>query len=89
MNAPQEFKGLRLTDETIYLCNVEVDLINGMVYMSFSCDAVHCIDHHAFFTEPGKFDTPGQSADGHVQRQSVPQKTLLNWKSAASQAFRI
>ncbi len=44
-----EFRRLRLTDETIYLRNAAVNLINGMINMSFSCDGTQYIDHRSFF----------------------------------------
>lgn len=50
----EEFKRLRLTDETVYLRNGAVNLINGMINMSFSCDGTQYIDFRAFF---GGLDT--------------------------------
>jgi hypothetical protein len=44
----EEFKRLRLTDETVYLRNGAVNLINGMVNMSFSCDGTQYMDYRAF-----------------------------------------
>jgi len=67
INAPdierilKEFKRLRLTDETIYLRNAAVNLINGMINMSFSCDGTHYIDHHTFFAKLDRFETTEQS----------------------------
>ncbi len=54
----EEFKRLRLSDETIYLRNAAVNIINGMINMSFSCDGTHYIDHETFFEKLEKFDTP-------------------------------
>lgn len=54
-----EFKRLRLTDETVYLRNGAVNLINGMINMSFSCDGTHYIDHQTFFSELDTFETAG------------------------------
>jgi len=45
-----EFRRLRLADETLYLRNGAVNLINGMINMSFSCDGTQYIDHRKFFT---------------------------------------
>jgi hypothetical protein len=53
-----EFKRLRLTDETIYLRNAALNVINGMINMSFSCDGTHYIDHGTFFAKLDKFETP-------------------------------
>ncbi len=53
-----EFRRLRLTDETVYLRNAAVNLINGMINMSFSCDGTHYIDHKTFFAKLDKFETP-------------------------------
>ena len=50
-----EFRRLRLGDETLYLRNAAVNLINGMINMSFSCDGTQYIDHKSFFTELDKF----------------------------------
>ena len=54
-----EFKRLRLTDETVYLRNAAVNLINGMINMTFSCDGTHYIDHKTFVRELDKFETAG------------------------------
>lgn len=56
-----EFKRLRLTDETVYLRNGAVNLINGMINMSFSCDGTHYIDHKTFFAKLDQFETPAPS----------------------------
>ena len=53
----KEFKRLRMTDQTIYLRNGSVNLINGMINMSFSCDGTHYIDHHTFFDKLDRFET--------------------------------
>ena len=53
-----EFKRLRLTDETIYLRNASVNLVNGMIGMTFSCDGAHYIDHKTFFDRLETFATP-------------------------------
>jgi hypothetical protein len=53
-----EFKRLRLTDETIYLRNASVNLVNGMIGMTFSCDGAHYIDHKTFFERLETFATP-------------------------------
>jgi hypothetical protein len=54
----KEFKRLRLTDETIDLRNAAVNLINGMINMSFSCDGTHYIDQQTFFAKLDRFETP-------------------------------
>jgi hypothetical protein len=53
-----EFRRLRLTDETLYLRNGAINLINGMINMSFSCDGTHYIDHKTFFERLESFETP-------------------------------
>lgn len=53
-----EFRRLRLTDETLYLRNGAINLINGMINMSFSCDGTHYIDHTTFFQRLESFETP-------------------------------
>jgi hypothetical protein len=57
-----EFLRLRLTDETVYLRNGAINLIDGMINMSFSCDGTHYIDHKTFFAKLDKFETPDKSA---------------------------
>lgn len=58
-NIFKEFKRLRLADETIYLRNAAVNLVNGMINISFSCDGTHYIDQETFFSEIKNFETPG------------------------------
>jgi hypothetical protein len=57
-----EFRRLRLTDETIYLRNGSVNLINGMINMGFSCDGTHYIDYKTFFAKLDSFETIDQPA---------------------------
>jgi hypothetical protein len=57
-----EFKRLRLTDKTIYLRNAAVNIIDGMINMSFSCDGTHYIDHRTFLARLESFETTEQSA---------------------------
>jgi len=56
----KEFRRLRLTDQTIYLRNGSVNLINGMINMGFSCDGTHYIDHKTFFAKLKTFETTDQ-----------------------------
>jgi hypothetical protein len=53
-----EFTRLRLSDQTIYLRNGSVNLINGVIGMTFSCDGAHYIDHKTFFEKLENFATP-------------------------------
>ena len=55
----QEFRRLRTTDQTIYLRNGSINLINGMIGMNFSCDGAHYIDHKTFFSKLDTFTTCG------------------------------
>lgn len=50
-----EFKRLRLSDETLYLRNGAVNMINGMINMSFSCDGTQYLDHKTFFEQLDTF----------------------------------
>lgn len=43
-----EFKRLRLKDESVYLRNGSLNRINGLIGMTFSCDGSHYIDHCKF-----------------------------------------
>jgi len=56
----KEFRRLRLTDQTIYLRNGSVNLIDGMINMGFSCDGAHYIDHQTFFAKLDTFETTDQ-----------------------------
>ena len=59
----REFKRLRSTDENIYLRNGSVNLVNGLIGMTFSCDGAHYIDHKTFFEKLETFATSDVSAD--------------------------
>ena len=52
-----EFRRLRTTDKTIYLRNASINLINGTIGMTFSCDGTHYIDHKTFFDKLENFCT--------------------------------
>jgi hypothetical protein len=56
----KEFRRLRLTDQTIYMRNGSINLIDGMINMGFSCDGTHYIDHKTFFAKLGTFETTDQ-----------------------------
>lgn len=45
----QEFTRMRLTDETVYLRNASLNLINGLIGMTFSCDGSHYIPYEEFY----------------------------------------
>jgi len=45
----EEFKRLRTTDETVYLRNASINLINGIIGMTFSCDGSHYIPYEEFY----------------------------------------
>ena len=57
-----EFRRLRLTDQTIYLRNGSVNLVDGMINMGFSCDGTHYINHKTFFAKLETFETYEQLA---------------------------
>lgn len=44
-----EFKRLRVKDESVYLRNGSLNRINGLIGMTFSCDGSHYIDYRKFF----------------------------------------
>ncbi len=44
----EEFRRLRLKDETIYLRNASINRINGLIGMTFSCDGSHYIPFEEF-----------------------------------------
>lgn len=52
-----EFRRLRLTDKTIYLRNASINMINGMINMTYSCDGSHYIDYRTFLAKLDTFET--------------------------------
>jgi hypothetical protein len=48
-------KTLRLTDQTIYLRSASLNLINGMVSLTFSCDGSHYMGYDEFLNRRGAF----------------------------------
>lgn len=44
-----EFRRLRLKDESVYLRNGSLNLINGLIGMTFSCDGSHYLPMEEFF----------------------------------------
>ncbi|MFW2439827.1 MAG: hypothetical protein ACN4GR_10685 [Arenicellales bacterium] len=52
-----EFRRLRMTDQTIYMRNGSINRINGLIGMTFSCDGAHYIDHKTFFEKLETFAT--------------------------------
>jgi len=44
-----EFRRLRLKDESVYLRNGSLNLINGLIGMTFSCDGSHYLPVGEFF----------------------------------------
>lgn len=61
-----EFKRLRLTDETIYLRDASVNLVNGVIGMTFACDGAPYIDHRTFVERLDTFATPPCDPAGHA-----------------------
>jgi hypothetical protein len=43
-----EFKRLRFRDEHVYLRNGSINVINGLIGLSFSCDGTHYMPHQDF-----------------------------------------
>ena len=54
----KEFRRLRTTDESIYLRNASVNMVNGMIGMTFSCDGTHYIEYETFFQKLEHFGNP-------------------------------
>ncbi len=46
---------LRLTDQTIYLRSASINIFNGMVSLTFSCDGSHYLGHEEFLNRRGDF----------------------------------
>ena len=49
------FKKLRLTDETIYLRSASINLYNGMISLTFSCDGTHYMPYDEFLQKNTEF----------------------------------
>jgi hypothetical protein len=61
-----EFKRLRLSDKTLYMRNGSINLINGMIGMTFSCDGAHYIDYKTFCERLDNFGTTDESKQAMV-----------------------
>lgn len=48
-------QALRLTDQTIYLRMASINIFNGMVSVTFSCDGSHYMSHSEFLTKDTSF----------------------------------
>jgi hypothetical protein len=51
----QTMRALRLTDPTFYLRMASINLINGMVSVTFSCDGSHYMSHVEFLMKDTAF----------------------------------
>jgi len=50
-----QFGSLRLADENIYLRQASINLLNGMVSLTFSCDGSHYMPHDEFLVKDTSF----------------------------------
>lgn len=48
-------RALRLTDPTFYLRTASINLFNGMISLTFSCDGSHYMPHHEFLSKSTSF----------------------------------
>jgi hypothetical protein len=48
-------KGLRRMDETFYLRSASINVFNGMVSLTFSCDGTHYMPHEEFLDKRLEF----------------------------------
>ena len=44
----ENLKQLRFTDETIYLRSASINIFNGMISLTFSCDGSHYMSYQEF-----------------------------------------
>ena len=51
----QQFKALRFADDTIYLRSGSLNVINGMVGLTFSCDGSHYMPVEEFLAKDDSF----------------------------------
>ncbi len=54
-------KDLRMADENIYLRMSSINIFNGMVSLTFSCDGTHYLSHEEFLGSSGPFWLGGAS----------------------------
>ena len=59
----QEFKALRFADETIYLRSASINIMNGMLGLTFSCDGSHYMPVEEFLERDLSFWLGSLSAD--------------------------
>jgi hypothetical protein len=51
----ESLRALRLADENIYLRMSSINLFNGMISLTFSCDGSHYMRHDEFLDKGGAF----------------------------------
>jgi hypothetical protein len=68
----EQFKRLRNVDEYIYLRSGSLNVINGMVELTFSCDGSHYIPVHQFLHKSDGFWFGVPSGDGGLEEIGVP-----------------
>ena len=51
----ERFKYLRMVDENIYLRQASINLYNGMINLTFSCDGSHYMSYEEFLGNNTKF----------------------------------
>jgi hypothetical protein len=64
-----EFKALRFADETIYLRSASINVMNGMLGLTFSCDGSHYMPVGEFLEKNLGFWIGELAADRQAQRQ--------------------
>ncbi len=48
-------KKLRMADETIYLRSSSINIFNGLISLTFSCDGSHYMSYHEFLDKDLSF----------------------------------
>ena len=69
MQVFQQLKALRFADETIYLRSGSINIMNGMVGLTFSCDGSHYMPVEEFLDKDlsfwlGNLNSAGAKATG-------------------------
>ena len=69
----EQFKRLRFGDETIYLRSSSINIINGMVGLTFSCDGSHYMPIKEFLDKEESFWLGNTVKELHQESRQLDQ----------------